>query len=158
MASGTRRAVGPAPTGAPHLLFLSHAGIDSEAALRLARRLEACEEAQTHGLKVWIDQVDLGAGGRWKDALQAALADSTAFAVYVGSPGVVHWVWDQLNVALDRVHKDPVAIPTRTAVHLQQMEGQRPFAISICHRIVIVALEPVFVPFRRLLRVVVEPE
>jgi TIR domain len=106
MASDTCRAVGPAPAGAPHLLFLSHAGIDSEAALRLARRLEACEEAQTHGLKVWIDKVDLDAGGRWKDALQTALVRSTAFAVYVGSHGVVNWVWDEVSVALDRTHKE----------------------------------------------------
>src|SRR5262249_27833336 len=106
MASDTRRAVGPAPAGAPHLLFLSHAGIDSEAALRLARRREDCEEAQAHGLKVWIDKTDLRAGGRWKDALQSALADSTAFAVYVGSRGVVNWVWDEVSVALDRAHKE----------------------------------------------------
>jgi len=38
------------PTTA-HLLFLSHAGIDSEAALRLARRIEESEEAKAHGLK-----------------------------------------------------------------------------------------------------------
>ena len=48
-----------------HLLFLSHAGIDSEAALRLAQRLVESEEAKAHGLKVWIDKHDLGAGGRW---------------------------------------------------------------------------------------------
>src|SRR5215472_8690449 len=47
-----------APVGA-HFLFLSHAGVDSEAALRLARRLEESEEAKAHGLKVWIDQPDL---------------------------------------------------------------------------------------------------
>jgi hypothetical protein len=85
------RAVEPAasmaaPAGAAHFLFLSHAGVDSGAALALARRLEESEEAQAHGLKVWIDKADLGAGGRWKDALQSALASSTAFAVYVGKP------------------------------------------------------------------------
>jgi energy-coupling factor transporter ATP-binding protein EcfA2 len=93
-------------TGASHLLFLSHAGIDSEAALRLSRRLEESNEAQVHGLRVWIDKVDLGAGGRWKDALQSALASSTAFAVYIGSRGVVNWVWDEVSVALDRAHKE----------------------------------------------------
>jgi hypothetical protein len=92
--------------GAAHFLFLSHAGVDSEAALALARRLEECEEARAHGLKVWIDKADLGAGGRWKDALQSALSSSTAFAVYVGSRGVVNWVWDEVSVALDRAHKD----------------------------------------------------
>jgi hypothetical protein len=89
-----------------HSLFLSHAGIDSEAALRLAQRLEESEEAKAHGLKVWIDKTHLGAGGRWKDALQSALAKSTAFAVYVGSRGVVNWVWDEVSVALDRAHKE----------------------------------------------------
>src|SRR5262249_28021825 len=94
-----------APAGA-HLLFLSHAGVDSEAASSLARRLEESEEAKTHGLTVWFDKTDLGAGGRWKDALQSALASSTAFAVYVGSHGVVNWVWDEVSVALDRAHKE----------------------------------------------------
>src|SRR5262249_21282004 len=94
------------PAGAAHLLFLSHAGVDSEAALALARRLEESKEAQDPGLKVWIDKADLGAGGRWKDALQSALASSTAFAVYVGSRGVVNWVWDEVSVALDRAHKE----------------------------------------------------
>jgi WD40 repeat protein len=96
-----------ATSGPMHRLFLSHAGIDSEAALRLARRLEASEDAKAHGLKVWVDKADLVAGGRWKDALQSALDNSTAFAVYVGSRGVVNWVWDEVSVALDRVHKEP---------------------------------------------------
>ena len=73
---------------------------------RLARRLEDSEEAQAHGLKVWIDKTDLGAGARWKDELQSALANSTAFAVYVGSRGVVNWVWDEVSVALDRAHRE----------------------------------------------------
>ena len=96
-----------ATSGPMHRLFLSHAGIDSEAALRLARRLEASEDAKAHGLKVWVDKADLVAGGRWKDVLQSALDGSTAFAVYVGSRGVVNWVWDEVSVALDRVHKEP---------------------------------------------------
>jgi len=90
-----------------HLLFLSHAGIDSEVALRLAERIENSAEAQRAGLRVFIDKADLRAGGRWKDQLQQALHASTAFAVYVGSKGVVNWVWDEISVALDRVHTDP---------------------------------------------------
>jgi formylglycine-generating enzyme required for sulfatase activity len=92
---------------AAHRLFLSHAGVDSEAALRLARQLEDSADAKAHGLKVWIDKQDLVAGSPWKDALQSALDDSTAFAVYVGSRGVVNWSWSEVRVALDRVHKDP---------------------------------------------------
>lgn len=92
---------------AVHCLFISHAGVDSEAALRLARRLEDSDEAKAHGLKVWIDKADLAAGRPWKDALQSALNDSTAFAVYIGSRGVVNWVWDEVSVALDRAHREP---------------------------------------------------
>jgi len=121
-----------APAGATHLLFLSHAGVDSKAALALARRLEESEEAQGqgHGLKVWIDKADLGAGGRWKDALQSALASSTAFAVYVGSHGVVNWVWDEVSVALDRAHKEngyplvPVLAPGTTSADLPSFLSQ----------------------------------
>jgi hypothetical protein len=94
------------PSELTHFLFLSHAGVDSEAALALARRLEECEEAKSQRLKIWIDNNDLGAGARWKDALQSALARSTAFAVYVGSRGVVNWVWNEVSVALDRAQRD----------------------------------------------------
>src|SRR4051812_6359280 len=90
-----------------HLLFLSHAGIDSEAALHLADRIKNSEDAQRAGLRVFIDKADLRTGGRWKDQLQQALRNSTAFAVYVGSKGVVNWVWDEVSVALDRAHTDP---------------------------------------------------
>ena len=93
------------PKPGTHLLFLSHAAVDGEAALRLARRLEESEEAKAHGLKVWIDKVDFPAGARWKDELQSALASSTAFMVYVGSRGIVNWVWDEVSIALDRTHK-----------------------------------------------------
>jgi WD40 repeat protein len=89
------------------LLFLSHAGIDSEAALQLARRIERSEHAPESGLRVFVDKSELRAGGRWKDQIQQALKDSSAFAVYVGSKGVVNWVWDEVSVALDRVHVEP---------------------------------------------------
>jgi hypothetical protein len=88
------------------LLFLSHSGADSEQAVALARRIEQAPEAQRYGLRVWLDK-HLLPGGRWKDELQSALSDSTAFAVYVGSKGVVNWVWSEVSVALDRAHSDP---------------------------------------------------
>jgi len=96
-----------------HLLFLSHSGADADAAAALAKRIEASPEAQQRGLKVWIDKHDLVPGPRWKDQLQRALAQSTAFAVYVGSRGVVNWVWDEVSVALDRAHmsSDYAVIP-----------------------------------------------
>jgi formylglycine-generating enzyme required for sulfatase activity len=105
---GTGNDVGQAAGGTiVHRLFLSHAGVDSEAALRLARQLEENADAKAHGLKVWIDKQDLMAGSPWKDELQSALDNSTAFAVYVGSRGVVNWAWSEVSVALDRAHRNP---------------------------------------------------
>src|SRR3954453_2224284 len=40
----------------PPLLFLSHAGIDTEAARALKQRLEAAPEAREYGLRVWFDK------------------------------------------------------------------------------------------------------
>ena len=39
-----------------HLLFLSHAGADTERALRLAAAIESSPDAQAVGLKVWLDK------------------------------------------------------------------------------------------------------
>jgi hypothetical protein len=41
--------------GAP-LLFLSHAGADTEAARKLKQRLEAALAARDRGLRVWFDK------------------------------------------------------------------------------------------------------
>jgi hypothetical protein len=67
------------------LLFLSHAGIDTEAARALKQRLEAAPEAREHGLGVWFDKDDLRTGEPWQAQLEEAIQHhSTAFAVYVG--------------------------------------------------------------------------
>ena len=89
------------------LLFLSHAGVDSEAALDLAQRIERSPEAQKNSLKIWIDKRDLSPGTRWKESLQESLQNSTAFVVYVGSKGPVNWVWYEVSVALDRAVAEP---------------------------------------------------
>ena len=47
----------------PLLLFLSHAGIDTEGARALKQRLEAAPEAREYGLRVWFDKDDLRAMG-----------------------------------------------------------------------------------------------
>jgi nucleotide-binding universal stress UspA family protein len=56
----------PLPNGGP-LLFLSHAGADTEATRRLKARLEAA------GLRVWFDKNDLRAGEPWQDQLAEAI-------------------------------------------------------------------------------------
>ncbi|MFQ6024466.1 MAG: toll/interleukin-1 receptor domain-containing protein, partial [Acidiferrobacterales bacterium] len=91
-----------------HLLFLSHAGADTEAARALAERIESTPEAQARGLKVWFDKKDLEPGQGWQAQLERALErDSTAFAVYVGSRGVINWVDSEVRVALSRARSDP---------------------------------------------------
>ena len=83
-------------TGEP-LLFLSHAGIDGDAALRLAERIELA------GVKVWIDKRDLQPGRGWREQLEDAIVNrSTAFAVYIGRRGAVNWVEAEIDIALSR--------------------------------------------------------
>ncbi|MBN2131798.1 MAG: TIR domain-containing protein [Sedimentisphaerales bacterium] len=91
-----------------HLLFLSHSRADTKAASALAERIESTPEARKRGLKVWLDKKDLKAGEPWQAQLEQALEhDSTAFAVYVGSGGVVNWVRSETCVALSRAQSDP---------------------------------------------------
>lgn len=87
-----------------HRLFLSHSSVDTDAAVQLARRIE--DAPFEPAIKVWIDANQMDAGRKWQAQLETALADSTAFAVYVGSRGVTNWVWDEVAVALDRAHSD----------------------------------------------------
>ncbi|MGE3742235.1 MAG: 5'-nucleotidase C-terminal domain-containing protein [Geminicoccaceae bacterium] len=92
-----------------HLLFLSHAGADTERALRLAAAIEASPNAQAAGLKVWLDKRPdgphrLNAGTPWQDQLERAIAaDSTAFGLLLTREGARNWVRLEVRVALDRV-------------------------------------------------------
>jgi WD40 repeat protein len=89
------------------LLFLSHSGIDTEAATALKGRLLAAPAAREHGLSVWFDKDDLRAGEPWQSQLEEAIGKSQAFAVYVGSKGVVNWVEAEVRLALNRAITEP---------------------------------------------------
>jgi WD40 repeat protein/energy-coupling factor transporter ATP-binding protein EcfA2 len=89
------------------LLFLSHSGVDTEAATALKARILASPAAREHGLAVWFDKDDLRAGESWQSQLEDAIANSHAFAVYVGSGGVVNWVEAEVRLALNRAITDP---------------------------------------------------
>ena len=101
MAAGNSRKERPG-TGRPPVLFLSHSGVDTEAARELKRRLEESPDARAAGLTVWFDKDDLPAGRDWMESLEDNIAESTAFAVYVGSRGVVDWVRREVRLALTR--------------------------------------------------------
>jgi hypothetical protein len=86
------------------LLFLSHAGADSQRALELAANIEASPDAQCCGLKVWIDKKALVPGSSWQEQLEQAIAKhSTAFGILLTREGARNWVRMEVRVALDRV-------------------------------------------------------
>jgi len=101
MAAGNSRTERPG-RGRPPVLFLSHSGVDTEAARELKRRLEESPDARAAGLRVWFDKEDLPAGRDWMESLEDNIAESTAFAVYVGTRGVVDWVRREVRLALTR--------------------------------------------------------
>lgn len=86
------------------LVFLSHAGVDTEAARVLKARLLAAPDAA--GIDIWFDKDDLLAGQPWQEQIEAALSRAAAFVVYVGSRGVINWVEAEVRLALDRAITD----------------------------------------------------
>ena len=85
------------------LLFLSHAGADTGAARVLKQRIEGAPEARKRGLKVWFDKDNLRAGESWQKQLEDTIGQqATAFAVYVGSRGVINWVEAEVRLGLSR--------------------------------------------------------
>src|SRR3712207_1884791 len=84
------------------LLFLSHAGTDTDAARELKRKLEKAAAERGAALKVWFDKDDLRPGLPWQRQLEEAIGRANAFAVYVGSKGVVNWVEAEVDLALSR--------------------------------------------------------
>ena len=87
----------------PPLIFLSHAGVDTDQARELKRRIQATASARSTGLKVWLDKDELKVGAGWQGQLEKVITDEcTAFAVYVGSKGVVNWVESEVRLGLSR--------------------------------------------------------
>jgi len=84
------------------VVFLSHSGADSEAALSLAERLEAVPELRERGWRVWIDRRDLVPGRDWQLQIEQAIRGSAAFLVYIGSRGTMNWVDREVRLGLNR--------------------------------------------------------
>src|SRR3712207_1352749 len=94
------------------LLFLSHAGSDTEAARELKIKLKRVAEERGAALEVWFDKDDLIAGRPWQRQLEEAIERrATAFAVYLGSTGVVNWVEAEVELALSRATRDGDGFP-----------------------------------------------
>ncbi|MFL5282347.1 MAG: toll/interleukin-1 receptor domain-containing protein [Rhodopila sp.] len=103
----------PNPQVPGPLLFLSHAGADTEPARQLKVRLETTPEAKTAGLRVWFDKDNLLPGHQsWQAQLEQAIERAaTAFAVYVGSKGVINWVEAEVRLALSRATSGDAQFP-----------------------------------------------
>ncbi|MDM0053752.1 TIR domain-containing protein [Variovorax sp. J22R115] len=89
------------------VLFLSHSGADSDAALRLASRLEDTPALRDRGLTIWIDKRHLVPGRDWQMQLEVAIQDAHGFLIYIGSRGTVNWVEREVRLALSRAASDP---------------------------------------------------
>lgn len=86
-----------------HLLFLSHAGADAEAAVSLARAFAAAPDAQAAGLRVWIDRRDLSPGRERQAQIERAIdAQATAFAVLVETRDVINRVEREVRLGRSR--------------------------------------------------------
>ena len=107
-------------------LFLSHSGADTEAARELKRRILASPAARAAGLTVWFDKDDLDAGTSWQEQLEVAITRrATAFAVLIGSKGVINWVEREVRLGLARA-TGADAIPFVPIL----AEGARPEIVS----------------------------
>ena len=89
------------------VIFLSHSGVDTEAAKRLKRLLLNSPDARKAGLRVWFDKDDLRPGESWSAQIAKVIEnEATACVVYVGSRGVVNWVDAEVDLALSRAIAD----------------------------------------------------
>src|SRR5918992_260550 len=80
-------------------LFLSYSSRDRDKVRSVHRYLSA------RGATTFFDQQDLRAGQNWPQALEQALRDSSAVAVFVGRK-IGNWQWSEIGFALDRQAND----------------------------------------------------
>jgi WD40 repeat protein len=85
-----------AATAGPALIFLSHAGVDGEAARALAALLRSA------GFEVWLDLERLQPGALWQQEINSAVANAQGLILYVGQSGLAGWVDLEVQLALDR--------------------------------------------------------
>ena len=77
-------------------VFLSHASPDKPRVEELARRL-VCE-----GLRPWLDTWNLIPGEPWQPAIEQALDECAACAVFIGPGGLGNWHHEEMRCAIDR--------------------------------------------------------
>lgn len=101
------------PSGAHLQIFLCHASEDKPQVRDLYRRL------QMDGFDVWLDEVDLLGGTRWKDEIVRALRKSDVVLVCLSQYAITKrgFLQRELTIALDLLEEQPdgeiYIIPTR---------------------------------------------
>jgi tetratricopeptide (TPR) repeat protein len=80
----------------PAHVFLSHSTVDKPAVEALARRLAK------EGIQAWLDKWNLVPGAPWQPAIEEALAESEACAVFIGTGGLSPWQYEEMRVAINR--------------------------------------------------------
>jgi len=85
----------PTPSGSQYDVFLSHSSIDKPIVEELARRLKQA------GIEPFLDKWNLIPGDPWQEALEAALINSAACAVFVGAGGFSPWQNEELRAAIE---------------------------------------------------------
>lgn len=87
-------------------VFLSHNARDKEAVEALARRL-----ADEAGLRPWLDKWNVVPGEEWQEAIEQALDDSRACAVFIGPSGMGTWQHEEMRAALrERVDRKGIRV------------------------------------------------
>jgi hypothetical protein len=105
------------------MLFLSHAGADTEAARALKRRLEEAPAAPEQGLKVWFD----------KDDLRAEVRDRATWAPDVGIRG--------RHRVFRRALREPWVPARLMALVISSSDGQRGIRLDTFCRIIQISRE-----------------
>jgi len=84
-----------APSSSQYDVFLSHSGGDKPKVEELARRLKQ------EGIEPFLDKWNLIPGQPWQEALEAALDQSAACAVIIGSGPFGPWHHEEMRAALE---------------------------------------------------------
>ncbi len=82
-------------------VFLSHNSGDKPAVEELARKLRG------QGLAPFLDKWHLVPGEPWQEALEAALAESSTCAVFLGPGGISAWENEEMRAALEEQAQNP---------------------------------------------------
>ena len=117
------------------------------------------------GVATFFDEQNLRAGLNWPQALEQALKDSTAVAVFVGSQ-IGNWQWPEIGFALDRQANDrqfpviPVLLDGadtgRSFLFLNMwidLRGERVSDIEVLNRLVDAAAGSAAAAFEEFIRV-----